>query len=77
MKIRVHEIFYKIAILKADLKKLELLRNNLILKDLQLISNDKYTFSYRDLAKKYGVSSSTIQKIAEINNISRKNNIIK
>lgn len=75
-KLRVHDIFYEIALVKSTLKKLESKRNKMILKDLNEKNLlDKYSFSYRDLAKKYGVSSSTIQKIAEIHNLSRKKDL--
>lgn len=66
------EISIEIKHIKDHLNKLETKRKTKIIKDLIEKSLDgKYKYSYRELAARYGLSPSTIQKIAEENGLKR------
>lgn len=71
--ITFENIAEKILILKSELKRLEWIRNEKIVEELKEISLDnKFKYSYRDIAKKYNLCVATVQKIAEKNKIKRK-----
>lgn len=66
------EISLEILHIKDHLNKLEIKRKNKIIKELlEITPTGKYKYSYRKLALKYGLSPSTIQKIAEDNGLKR------
>lgn len=66
------EISLEILHIKDHLNKLKIKREKKIIKDLlEITSLGKYQYSYRMLALKYGLSPSTIQKIAEDNGLKR------